>query len=295
MKLSQKIKKALRLKTYTQSRFVKLLKSPRGYYQEWATAQYKKKLALRKRNLTVDNILKNVDRAELERIREKYSNVDGRPDVFWTKYLDYHKWLTLNIRYASELGLTVHPPRHVLDLGCGGGYFLTVCRHLGSTVVGVDLNNDLVLNEMIALFKLNRITWRIRPFVKLPSFNHKFDLITAWMICFNFPPNRPVWTAAEWDFLLTDIAGRLKPRGKVILSLNKQLDDGKLYDEKLGAFFESRGALIEGKRLTFTHDDLVRTIGLRRELAAATATSATTTAATPAKADTQDAQVSAGA
>ena len=65
---------------------------------------------------------------------------------------------------------------------------------------GLDLDKDIVLNEMIKLFKLERVTWRIRAFVKLPDFKRKFDLITAFMICFNFPPRHPYWGPRQWDF-----------------------------------------------------------------------------------------------
>ena len=79
------------------------------------------------------------------------------------------------------------------------------------------------------------------------------------MICFNLPMNRPAWTAAEWDFLLDDLTGSLRPRGRLVLSLNRQLDDNALYSDELRAFFESRGAAIVGKRLTFDREDLART------------------------------------
>ncbi len=79
------------------------------------------------------------------------------------------------------------------------------------------------------------------------------------MICFNLPMNRPAWTPGEWDFLLDDLTGSLRPRGRLVLSLNRQLDDNALYSDELRAFFESRGALIEGKRLTFTRENLART------------------------------------
>ncbi len=90
--------------------------------------------------------------------------------MFWTKYLDAEKWLGNNIRIVRDLGLVENPPRDVLDLGCGGGFFLATCRALGSRVLGLDLDTDVVLNEMIALLKIRRIAWMIRPFVPLPDF-----------------------------------------------------------------------------------------------------------------------------
>lgn len=267
MTFSHKLKKALHLRTYTQSTPAKLLKTPQAAFIEWMARRAAARVRARKASLTIDNLLRNVDRAELQRIRAQYSEAGDRPDVFWTKYLDVEKWLALNIRYANEYQLIAHPPRDVLDLGCGGGYFLVVCRHLGARVVGIDLNKDLVLNEMIAAFHLKRVVWHIRAFVTLPKFRQKFDLITAFMICFNFPTNRPAWGVAEWDFFLNDLIGRLKTGGRVILGLNRDLVDGTLYDDTLKSYFEQRGAAIKGKRVVFAKDDLVRTRNARLETA----------------------------
>lgn len=271
MTFSHKLKKALKLRTYTQSTPVKLLKAPRSAFVEWRQRRAAEQIRARKAGLTIDNLLRGVDRAELARIRARYSEAGERPDVFWTKYLDVDKWLTLNIRYANEYGLVARPPRHVLDLGCGGGYFLVVCRQLGAKVVGIDLNKDLVLNEMIAAFHLKRVVWHIRAFVTLPSFRQRFDLITAFMICFNFPTNRPAWGVAEWDFFLNDLIPRLRTGGRVILGLNRDLVDGTLYDDTLKMYFEKRGATVNGKRVVFQKDDLVRTKNARREMTAVAA------------------------
>ena len=217
-------------------------------------------LERRRASLTVDHLLRGVDPAALARLKARCAEAgEGRSDVFWTKYLDAEKWLASNIRIVRALGLVENPPRDVLDLGCGGGFFLAACRALGSRVLGLDLDTDLVLNEMIALLKIRRLAWMIRPFVPLPDFGRKFDLITAFMICFNLPMNRPAWTAGEWDFLLDDLTGSLRPGGRLVLSLNRQLDDNALYSDELRAFFEGRGAWIDGKRLTFTREGLTRT------------------------------------
>ncbi len=231
-------------------------------YADWKTRRVADARARRRASLTVDNLMHGVDPVALAQLKARCLAAEAggdRPDVFWTKYLDADAWLAKNIRIVKDLGLIETPPRDVLDLGCGGGFFLATCRALGARVLGLDLDTDVVLNEMIALLKIRRIAWMIRPFVTLPTFGKRFDLITAFMICFNLPMNRPAWTPAEWDFLLDDLTGSLRPRGRLVLSLNRQLDDNALYSDTLRAFFESRGALIEGKRLTFTRENLART------------------------------------
>lgn len=228
-----------------------------NYLRDWPRRRRAAAADRRRAALTVDNLRRSVvDLAALETLRRRCAEADGRPDYFWTKYLDTDKWLSLNIRYANELGLVERPPRRVLDLGCGGGYFLAVCRQLGASVRGVDLDQDAVLNELIRLFRIERTVCKIKPIVKLPDLGDKFDLITAWMVCFNLPLNRPAWNAVEWDFLLADLATRLRPGGRIVLSLNRQLDDDQLYNDEVKAYFESVGAVIEGKRLTFTDETL---------------------------------------
>ena len=201
--------------------------------------------------------MRGIKPADLQKVQE-LSARENMDDVFWTKYLDVNKWLTLNIRYAKELGMLEKPPRSVLDIGCGGGFFLVVCRALGARVLGVDLDKDIVLNDMIKLFKLERVTWRVRAFVRLPDFKRRFDLITAFMICFNFPPRHPYWGPRQWHFFINDMADRLYPERRLLLSLNKQ-PDGKEYDDTLRAYFESREGVVTGKRIVFTREGLDRT------------------------------------
>ncbi len=251
MTLSRKIKKALQWRTYTRKYAGG---NPIDKFLTW-----RRRVVARRQTLTVENLLRDVKPADLEKV-QALSARENENDVFWTKYLDVDKWLTLNIRYAKELGLVQNPPRHVLDLGCGGGFFLVVCRALGSRVLGLDLDKDIVLNEMIKLFKLERVTWRIRAFVKLPDFKRKFDLITAFMICFNFPPKHPYWGPRQWDFFINDMSDRLLPEGRLLLSLNKQ-PDGLEYDDTLKAYFESREGVVTGKRIVFTAEGLKRTRG----------------------------------
>lgn len=263
MTLLRKIQKAFEWKTYARKRVVKetgKVKGTKENQEEILSREenrLRKRRAERKKLLTIENLLKDVAPADLAKVQE-LSARENLDDVFWTKYLDANKWLTLNIRYAKELGMLDKPPESVLDLGCGGGFFLVVCRALGAKVLGLDLDKDVVLNEMIRLFKLERIAYRIRAFVKLPEFGRKFDLITAFMICFNFPPRHPYWGARQWDFFINDMADRLLPEGRLLLSLNKQ-PDGKEYDEVLRAYFESREGVVTGKRIVFTREGLERT------------------------------------
>lgn len=257
MTFKEKVAKAFRLRTYTNNRLVKAVAAIPEKRQARERQRVAERIRKRREALTVENLRRGID-AEAFKSIQALEEIKDRPDVFWTKYLDVDHWLAVNIKHAEELGLVENPPADVLDLGCGAGYFLVVCRTLGARVLGVDVKTDQVLNRMIELFGLERITKRIKPMRKLPKLNRQFDLITGFMICFNFPTNETYWSEKEWDFFLNDLLGYLKPGGRMFFSLNKQ-PDGEHYTEAIRQYFLSRGAVIHGKRVLFNHDDLVRT------------------------------------
>jgi hypothetical protein len=39
--------------------------------------------------------------------------------------------------------------------------------------------------EMTRMLGLRRVVWRVKPLARLSKFQKKFDLIMAFMICFN--------------------------------------------------------------------------------------------------------------
>lgn len=273
MKLSHKVRKALRPSTYASTSAFRAVRR-----LLWSTGelpsrlrhavnarrdgQARRGLAERKRRLSPEHILEGVDAADLDRVRRVYA--DGQRS-FWTKYLDVQKWLALNVRYAYELGLVDEPPREVLDLGCGGGFFLYVCKRLGARVQGMDLDFDPIFNDLTRLFGVPRLGLPVRKQVPVPKFDgRKFDLITAWMICFNdFDREDEMWRAADWAFLIDDLAARLTPDGRIVFSLNKQLD-GKLYSEEIEKVFADRADLMDGKRLIFSKAGLDAKAAARR-------------------------------
>ncbi len=257
MTFREKVAKAFRARTYTHGPLARGMRRVVERYRTWREARAVARVEARRRRITVENLRRGIDEKALSGI-QALGEVKDRADVFWTKYLDVDHWLAVNIKHAERLGLIDKPPRDVLDLGCGAGYFLVVCRALGARVQGLDVNNDQVLNRMIELFRLPRIARRIRPFVKLPDFRRRFDLITGFMICFNFPTNETYWSEREWDFFLDDVLGYLKPGGRMFFSLNKQ-PDGEFYSEELKAYFLSRGAEVKGKGVLLTCEGLQRT------------------------------------
>jgi SAM-dependent methyltransferase len=201
--------------------------------------------------LTTEHVIQTIDRLQFERIHRRYAVKDPGED--WPKYLDLDRWIGINIRRVREIELDLSRPKRILDLGCGAGYFLYICGLLGHHGLGVDVDEVPMFGELTRLLGVRRTIWRVRPFVPLPDLGEKFDLVTAFMICFNNHKQPDVWDVAEWEFFLDDLARHLTPRGFVWLELNREYN-GTCYTPKLREFFESRGADIRDHRVKFNSD-----------------------------------------
>ena len=198
------------------------------------------------RSLTVPQLLKGLDQSEFERLRVKYG-VEGETKA-WQKYVDEKRWLRLAIEQAQELHLDRRRPSRILDLGSGAGYFLYVCKRLGHDGFGLDLDWPALYFETFKLLGLRRVIWHIDPYVPLPAFPARFDLVTAFAICFNAHETDHVWGAKEWQFFLDNLEKNvLKPGGEVFLSLNPEPYGH--YTPELRDFFLQRGARIDRQKI----------------------------------------------
>ena len=196
------------------------------------------------------DIIKEIDSAGFAQIRDKFS-VPGEL-THWPKYLDADRWLSLNIRRAQELRLTARPrPLRILDLGSGAGWFLLVARHLGHSGVGLDIPDPPMYGELFELFGLKRMVWEIKAYELLPDLGERFDIVTAFSICFNGHKRSDLWTSKEWTFFLDDLQKRfLRPGGEIFLGMNPE-EDGAFYTPALKQFFIERGAQIDRAKVWF--------------------------------------------
>jgi len=199
--------------------------------------------------LETKRVIETIDPAAFEQIRRRYAVED--PGEHWPKYLDLDRWISINIRRIREIELDLARRKHILDLGCGAGYFLYIAQLLGHSGIGLDVDFVPMFSDVTRLLGVRRVIQRIRPFDPLPDFGAKFDLVTAFMICFNNHKQANLWGVAEWEFFLDDLARHLTPRGRVWLELNCEYD-GTFYTPELKAFFQRRGARIDEQKIIFT-------------------------------------------
>ena len=206
-------------------------------------------LRLNRFPLQTKRIIETIDPAAFEQIRQRYA-VEN-PGEHWPKYLDLDRWIGINIRRIREIEIDLVRRKRILDLGCGAGYFLYIAQLLGHSGLGLDVDCVPMFADITRLLGVRRVIQRIRAIDPLPDLGAKFDLVTAFMICFNNHKQTNLWGVPEWEFFLDDLSRHLAPRGRVWLELNCEYD-GTFYTPELKAFFQRRGARIDEHKIMFT-------------------------------------------
>ncbi len=161
-----------------------------------------------------------------------------------SKYLDLNFWVLENVGRLFRLHLQEGRPRRVLDIGTGCGYFPYLCRSAGHQAECVDLDSEPLYNDVIATLGLKRHVRRIQKYEPL-GIDGPFDLVTAFMICFNEHKQPGLWHIPEWKFFLDDVETRLNPGGKIFLSFNAETAAEPVNPELL-RYLASRGGRVEG-------------------------------------------------
>ena len=200
-------------------------------------------------------ILNSVDKTNFNLIKQKYK--DASPYPGYSKYLDIEKWMNMDLWHANILNVHKQKNLNILDIGTGAGYFPFVCKYYGHTVKSMDLDIIPMFNELTDILDVNRTVFEIEEYKKLPEFDIKFDLITAFGVCFNNhlqtkfykEEKAKVWDIEEWKFFINDVfENHLNTKGRIFLRLNGE-GNGTFYTEELKNYFLSLGAKIDGERV----------------------------------------------
>lgn len=168
---------------------------------------------------------------ELRSAQQNYFEAAAQDPIGAAKFCDFEYWRRLNILRAARLGLHRSSSLKILDIGCGPGYFLEACRHFGHEVVGADLPVEEMISVDATIYgsltsalacRQNILPRKVTAFTKL-DIDGSFDVITAFMICFNNHAKPNVWGVDEWRFFLDDASSHLNPDGRLFLQLNEDL------------------------------------------------------------------------
>jgi SAM-dependent methyltransferase len=189
-----------------------------------------------------------LDKIDSQRLREIQRRYTGSSDRY-AKYADVEHWLKINLPRVQELRLDRSPPKQILDLGCGAGFFLFLAKQSGHKCLGLDVGDFPLSNELIEFFGLERVTWNIRALQPLPEFGRKFDLITAFSAAFNRSEDESRgWNPEEWKVFLDDLNRHLKPGGQILLEINSGKDK-RYFPVDVRDFLLKRGARVDGERV----------------------------------------------
>lgn len=204
---------------------------------------------------------KSADLQAIASLRRELQTTIDRDPVCAAKYTDYRLWLWRNAHRAAQLSLHLRPPLRILDIGTGPGYFMAIAKALGHECVGVDCPETVLspLEQKVYSRLLDSLRCRsavvrhlIEPFKPFPERFSGFDLITAFMVCFNSHRTKAEWGMDEWKFFIEDAQSCLRPGGVLFMLLNDNAERfGKLrfYDRTLLRYFQSVGT-VEGHRIT---------------------------------------------
>src|SRR5438309_9710026 len=127
------------------------LAQPLTYRRAWRRAQ---RSIFR---LPVEPLRVDIDEERLREIQQRYA---GSP-AGYAKYANVDPWLRLNRERVQDLKLHRSAPKRVLDLGCGGGFFLFILKKLGHSVVGLDVKRVALFTELLERFGAPPLAWRI--------------------------------------------------------------------------------------------------------------------------------------
>ena len=197
--------------------------------------------------IPLGSLLEKINQARLGEIQERYAS---SPE-FYAKYVDVERYMKLNVRRVQDLNLHRSPPREVLDIGCGGGFFLFILQQFGHSCLGLDTDEFALFEDLTALFGVPRKIWAVRALEPLPALGSKFDWITAFSPAFQGIHTQSWrWSAAEWEFFLDDLSRHLKPGGRIFFGLNPCYGGGYYTPEILDLFLR-RGAAVERENVLF--------------------------------------------
>lgn len=192
----------------------------------------------------IADVLGAIDKDRFAELRRKHAADSA------AKYLDLDVWIARNVARARRVGLHMRRGARVLDLGCGCGYFLHICKVLGHEVVGVDIVKPGIYADITAMLDVTVLDWRVTAEDPLPPLTGRpFDVITAHMVTFNGHRGEP-WGPAEWTRFLDTAELQLVNDGALHLELNRE-PDGIMYQRGVAELFGARGGVLTERHVVF--------------------------------------------
>jgi hypothetical protein len=191
-------------------------------------------------------------------IKRRIAGIDEQfridnPGVAYQKYLDVDYWLYECLRRVYLLQLHKGPAKKIIDLGTGAGYFPFVCRYYGHDAEALDVPDNEMYNRIIHELGIKRYGQYIYANKDL-DVDKKYNLITAFMICFNNHKSPGLWHIKEWAYFLKSVSEKnLEPGGKIFLSFNAESDEEPV-SKDLISYFKTKQAKVNGIEVSLDRD-----------------------------------------
>jgi hypothetical protein len=115
--------------------------------------------------------------------------------------------------------------------------------------MAIDVPGHHFYSAMINLLGVDRRELFITRMVPMPDLGRRFDLVTAFAICFNCHATENLWGVLEWRFFLDDFMQHvLTENGRLFLNFNRE-PSGEFFSDDIGEMFKDYGALINGDKV----------------------------------------------
>jgi hypothetical protein len=198
----------------------------------------------------LDTLLSGLDMAKYRALADSFAT--RLNPLKMEQHFDLPANLRQQIVIARKLDLDRSRPLRILDLGTGKGLFPFVCGHYGHTAIGLDMPDTWgPFSAHVEFLGIDCRPCIIKPHLPLPDLGMKFDLITAFQICFNGHKTDKPWGVREWNGLLTDLAiNHATHDARLLLSFNKYPREEYL-SKALAGFFRETGAIQRGDKVFY--------------------------------------------
>lgn len=204
----------------------------------------------------LQHYLENTDFTEYRKLQDKHLSLRSTP----AKFLDLTTWLQARVEVIRTLGLEdATQPRRILDIGCGPCHFGLGCRVFGHEVLGLDLPDNAIYNDLVTFWDLERVAEPIRAMEPIPvPEDGGFDVVTALSANFYQKPDGTLFTEDDWRAFFSDLAQHLAVGGVVYFKLNPLSDHQGLHapDLQYVRLIESLGGTISDTTVSFAKDAL---------------------------------------
>ena len=166
------------------------------------------------------------------------------------KYLNYKFWLKESLIRFYKLGLHREEKKTILDIGTGTGYFPFICNEFSHAGFCLDVPDKELYDQITDSLGLIKFKRYIKSFELLKlNTNERFDLVTAYMICFNNHKQENLWSNKEWEFFISDLQDNyLKKDGKIFLNFNEE-SPGIYFSSELLGYFKGMNYVVEGNNI----------------------------------------------